>query len=335
MKPLLIDALHICMGGGLMILNHLVNNLVETDIDFVFLKDERCPKLESEDRIKNLLVLSSSHKTRKKFYKEHKNDYSKVLCFGNIPPTIKLTVPVYTYFHNVSLLKTPHDYPLKVKLLLRIKKTYLRRYVGNTDAWIVQTSYTADLVQRQLAQPSQLIYEYPFYQIPDGMNCEPKENRDDYVFIGEYTGAKGHEYLVEAWIKLSKCGFDKTLHLTVTDSAFCETIEKAKAVRANIVNHGHIGFDEVINLYNKSKATVYPSLNESLGLGIVEAVEAGCDVIGCNLPYIRSICTPSKIFIPRNADSIMAAILEYERYGGRTTRLKINDTISEFIEILK
>ena len=38
-KPILIDALHICMGGGLMILNHLIDNIVEADVDVVLLKD--------------------------------------------------------------------------------------------------------------------------------------------------------------------------------------------------------------------------------------------------------------------------------------------------------
>lgn len=334
-KPLLVDALHICMGGGLMILNHLVNNLVESGIDFVLLRDERCPQLESENKVNKVIVMSSAHKVRKQFYREHRHDYSKVLCFGNIPPTIKLDVPVFTYFHNVSLLKIPRDYPFKVKILLYLKKAYLRKYVDHTDSWIVQTSYTADLVQKQLARPKQLIYEYPFYRIPKGMNIIPKTTRQDYIFIGEYTGAKGHEYLLEAWVKLNRLGFDKTLHLTVTDSSFSKKIEEAVNTGVKIINHGHLDFSEIITLYNKSKATIYPSLNESLGLGIIEAVEAGCDVIGCNLPYIRSVCSPSKLFVPCDSDSIVSSVLDYEHHNSRATKLKIYDTISELLEFMK
>lgn len=333
-KPILIDALHINMGGGLMILNHLVNNLVAQMVDFVLLKDIRCPKLQSEDEIPHMETLSSDTKTRNDYYKAHRHDFRTVLCFGNIPPGIRLPVKVYTYLHNVNLLTIPHDYPLKHRVISFLKKHYIRHYSKNTDAWIVQTSYTAQLVRNHLASDKQPIFEFPFYYIPDSINRIPKHNRSDYVFIGEHTGAKGHEYLVEAWEKLSKLGIKRTLHLTVTEPQFVEVINVAISRGANICNHGKISFNDVVELYNKSKATVYPSLNESLGLGIVEALEAGCDVIGCDLPYVKSICEPSGIFKPRSSDSIVDAILDYENGGLEESKLTIRDMINDFINFL-
>lgn len=334
MKPVLVDALHICMGGGLMILDYLIDNLVEEGVDFVLLKDIRCPRLSSEDNIGRLVTMSSDNKSRNKYYRSHRYDFGSVLCFGNIPPCIRLDVPVHTYLHNVSLLKIPADYGMARRLKSYLKKKYIQYYARNTDTWIVQTSNTACLVRDNLARKGQKIEIYPFFRIPKNMDRTPIQNRTDYVFIGDHTCAKGHEYLVEAWEKLSEKGLNRTLHLTVSEPPFARVIESAVSRGANICNHGKIGFKEVIELYNKSKATVYPSLNESLGLGIVEALKAGCDVIGCDLPYMKSVCEPSVLFQPCSPDSIVEAVLAYENGNARESKLSIRDMVKDFIKYL-
>ncbi len=333
-KPILIDALHICMGGGLMILNHLINNLVRRKVNFVLLKDSRCPTLQSEDKVAKIEVLPATFKQRRNYYKEHRNDFRSVLCFGNIPPCIRLNAPVHTYLHNVSLLKIPSDYDIKHKVLSFLKKTVLKHYSKNTTDWIVQTSNTAELVARNLCRHRQGVLQYPFFYIPENINRTPRTQRTDYIFVGNYTNAKGHEYLVDAWIKLHSMGIDPILHLTVTDPAFIHYINAAKVVGVRIVNHGIIPFEQVLELYNVCKATVYPSLNESLGLGIVEAMAAGCDVIGCDLPYIHSVCIPSCQFEPCNSDSIVEAILRYENGNCVHTKPLIKDMVNEFIDFI-
>ncbi len=333
-RPILIDALHICMGGGLMILNHLVNKLVERDVNFVLLKDIRCPKLQAEDEVKNIEVLSPSFRSRYNYYKQHKDDFSSVLCFGNIPPFIKLDVPVHTYMHNVSLLKIPKDYSFKRRALSLLKKQVLKHYSKNTTDWIVQTSNTAALVKSELCLPNQKVLEYPFYFIPEELRESARIDRSDYVFVGDYTNAKGHEYLVDAWIALHRMGKDFTLHLTVSDPVFCRWIEAAQAEGVRIVNHGLIPFTEVIEIYKNAKATIYPSLNESLGLGIIEAMAAGCDVIGCDLPYLHCLCEPSGTFEPSNPQQIVDAVLKYENGECPTTKPLISDTINEFISYI-
>lgn len=335
MKPILIDALHICMGGGLMILNHLVNNLVERDVDFVLLKDERCPLLANEDRIKACITLPADRHTRKKYYQDNRNTFSCILCFGNIPPQIKMPVPVHTYLHNVSLLKIPKGYSIKKKILSIFKKQYLRYFSRYTDTWIVQTSNTATLVKQNLARNGQPILQYPFYYIPENINNTPHKLRSDYCFIGDYTSAKGHEYLVDAWVELAKKGIKPLLHLTVSKPIFLERIKSAQLEGARIINHGFVSFANVIKIYNQSKAVVYPSLNESLGLGIIEAAEAGCDIIGADLPYMHSVCSPSELFKPYSVSSIVDAIISYETTPHRPTILTIKDEVNSFITYLE
>lgn len=335
MKPILIDALHINMGGALMILNHLVDRLVAKDVNFVLLKDDRCPRLRSEDKVIKMEVMSCAESVRKRYYKAHRNDFKTILCLGNIPPAIKMPVPVHTYIHNVSLLEIPKDYPLKLKFISYLKRYYINLLSKNTDTWIVQTENTKNLVARYLRDICyRKIHIYPFYHIPLEINYISFENRKDYVFIGECTKAKGHEYLIEAWVRLARRGFDKCLHLTVDDADMCKVINDAIKAGANIINHGYGSFDKVIDYYNASKATVYPSLNESLGLGIIEALEAGCDVIGPDLPYIHSVVIPSTVFSPSNTDSIVDAVLRYEQSMTPRSKLLIHDMADELIDFL-
>lgn len=331
MKPILIDALRINMGGGLSLLNYLVSSLLNRNVDFILLKDYRCPRLDDEVKLKKMRIMSPDDKTRKEFYKKHGEEFHSVLCFGNVPPPMRINSKVFTYFHNVSLLKIPRDYPLKWKLSSLAKKFYIRHFVNNTDVWIVQTSNTANLLNKEIVKNRQPIEILPFYKLDENLRNWKPEKKTDYVFIGECTNAKGHKYLLEAWEKLHKMGIDRTLHFTVTDENFSKEIEIAKSKGVIVINHGHIPFDEVIELYHKSKATVYPSLNESLGLGIIEAMEAGCDVIGCDLPYIHSICNPSEVFEPKSPVSIVQSIVNYEKGNSPKSELKIYDMIDVLI----
>lgn len=334
MKPILIDALHINMGGAFMILNHLVDCLVARNVKFILLKDNRCPKLRSEDDIPQKIVMQATRRSRYEYYKNHRNDFSKILSLCNIPPTIKMPAPVFTYIHNVSLLKIPKTTTFKRRLKNHLKRAYIRHYAKNTDAWMVQTDNTANIVNKYINRRQLPVDIYPFYHIPKNINRTPVDERTDYVFIGEYTGAKGHEYLIEAWQILAKKGIFPVLHLTCNSQRVTPLIDLAKRDGARIDNHGFVSVEKVLELYNKSKATVYPSLNESLGLGIIEAASAGCDVIGCDLPYTHSVCKPSEMFSSCDAQSIADAVERYEKSDSPKTILLIKDQANELINKL-
>lgn len=335
MKPILIDALHIHMGGALMILNHLIDRLTSRNVDVVLLKDERCPELRSEYLIRKIHIMSCGEFERKRFYKSCRSDFSGVLCLGNIPPSIKLETFVATYIHNVSLFQVPRDYSISWKIKSILKRLYINYQSPNTDVWIVQTDNTQNIIRKYLNTHKPILI-YPFFYIPASINTPLSDTRRDYIFVGEHTYAKGHEYLIEAWVKLSKLQLDYTpkLHLTVASPSLLPLIKDAVASGANIENHGRIPFDDVVNLYKYSKATIYPSLNESLGLGIIEAAEAGCDVIGCDLPYMHSVCEPSETFKPCDSDSILAAVLKYELKNSSKTKLKIKDEVESLIDYM-
>lgn len=331
---ILLDSLYICKSGGLRLLQYLVAKLIDHNVDFILLADDRVTGLF--DYCDNVEYIRATLLSRRFIYQKLNKEITTVLCFGNIPPPFKLNIPVYTYFHNINLLKLSTDYSLPQKIMSGFKRQVLRSFKSNTDVWLVQTSNTAKELCDNLHEQNSRVMLMPFFDLPKELShLKRAEHGEDYVYISTYVPGKGHEELLEAWELLNHFGNDNTLHLTVPfTSPFIRIINRAQKKGVNVVNHGLISFEQVMALYKHSKAIVYPSHNESLGLGLVEAMEAGCDVIASDLPFIHSICKPSCTFTPRSPESIADAIMEYEKGGCTKTKIIIENMIDDLIGLL-
>lgn len=208
----------------------------------------------------------------------------------------------------------------------------------NTDKWIVQTTNTQEELHRHFKIEKDEILILPFFELEDDdSNAQVCHDKKDYVLIGNYNfGNRGHNELIEAWKILNDKGIHRTLHLTVDwqDAGFKAIEMKYNFEELGIVNHGFVDFKSVVDLYGRSKAIVYPSRNESLGLGLIEAVYYGCDVISADLPYTYSVCTPSEVFDPYSAQSIAAAIERYEAGNSSKSRLKIYNQINDLVSLI-
>ena len=333
---ILIDSLYINNSGGLRILEYLVAELQKRNVDFYLLADARC--YGHFDSCKHVSYMNASLWGRKNFYRTKINQFSAVLCFGNIPVPIKHSVPVYTYFHNINLLTLSEALNFREKITMWLKREVFRFYKKNTDLWLVQTTNTAAELCRYLSEKPNRVMMIPFYELPDGLQKLKNDNHgDDYAYVSYYTGAKGHEELLNAWILLYRQGMKRNLHLTVPFECkdFCDKIKQAQEEGVMVVNHGSIPFDKVMELYLHSKVIIYPSHNESLGLSIIEAITAGCDVIGADLPYLHSVCKPSQIFNPYSPESIKNAVLRYEEGSSSKSELLIHNKLGELIDLLQ
>ena len=332
---ILIDALYINNSGGLRLLQYLVNSLLRLRLDFYLLSDIRCNGIFKD--IQHVRYMKASMRNRKRFYQKEGQRFTKVLCFGNIPVPLKLEVPVYTYFHNINLLTLSEAHSFFILAKSWLKREVFKHYKKNTDYWLVQTSNTANELIKHLVETQERVKLMPFYELPKKISfLQGVIHGYDYVYISTYVPGKGHDELLEAWRILHQLGIDVKLHLTVPFEChtFIDRITRVQAEGVNVVNHGLIPFKQVIELYGQSKAIVYPSHNESLGLGIVEALEAGCDVIASDLPFAHSICKPSVTFNPFSPESIADAIIEYEKGGAPKSVLLINNQIDDLMNLL-
>lgn len=331
---LLIDALYINTSGGLELLKYLVTVLEQRNADCFYLFDKRC-SAEFKNIIENKKsILTASTKNRYRFYRENYNRFTKILCFANIPPLIKNSAVVYTYFHNINLLNTPKKLRLKTKILIKLKRFYILFLRNNTTYWIVQTENTKSALKKTMQNDNIIIL--PFFNV-DSVKQNETKARTDYIYVSNYTESKNHINLLRAWNILYDRGYKLTLHLTLQENTLPNKLKvllEKFLEYGTVINHGFVNKEQVNELYNKSKATIYPSFNESLGLGIVEAMHAGCDVIAADLPYIHSVCLPSGVFDPLDVDSIVNSVEKYEIGNSQKTIQTIDNKINELIELI-
>ena len=107
---LLIDAIYINNGGGKILLDYLISSLEASELDVFYLLDERIRYKHPKINNGKVFFLKANFLKRQKFYLENKSRFTKVLCFGNLPPNISLNAEVYTYFHQLIYLNIPKDF---------------------------------------------------------------------------------------------------------------------------------------------------------------------------------------------------------------------------------
>lgn len=332
---LLLDSVFINNSGGKILLDYLVKELENNIKDVFYLFDKRCENSFSEIPGNRKLFVKGSLISRHKFYKGNSDKFSKVLCFGNIPPTLKLEIPVFTYFHNVSLFYQPNIYSLKEKSLKKLKGKFIDFITGNTDFFLVQTDEVKKLLNSNVKSSFDKCLIFPFFDVKTKTYTERKGSRSGFVFISNGNSHKNHLNLLKAWEILGKRGLFPELHLTVTKnySQLVEKINEAISNGLQIYNHG---YTNPYNLYYRCKYIVYPSLCESFGLGLIEAVESGCDVIAADLPYVYEVVKPTATFNPYNslsiADSVEGVISNSK---SKKTELVVENQIQNLLELLK
>ena len=308
---ILVDALFINKGGGAVLLQYLIEKILAHPggNDFFFLLDPRFDK--PQNLTKNYTIIPNKLSDRIKFYKQHKNDYSKVFCFANTPPPVKLKVPVYTYSHNQKLLEAPKQKFKKSYWRLYLKYLVIKLYNNNTDYYIVQTPHMVEELLATGLKDAAHCLQIPFYDAEKYKGATiPFEQRpaDEFAFVSTPSPQKNYPTLLDAWEHLHSQGHTPALHITIDATAphLLTRIEEMKAKGIRIFNYSYIDPRE---LYFKYRYLVCPSVMESFGLPLIESVESGMKVLAPDMPYVYDVIKPSITFNPWDKTSIAAAVI--------------------------
>lgn len=329
---ILLDAVYINNSGGKVLLDYLVSEISSAGLDCFYLFDARCEGDYGFIAADRKIFMKASLMERHRFYRQRGKQFDKVFCFGNLPPTIRLKAKVFTYFHNVSLFSYPANYGFKEKTLKKIKGRLITFLSGNTDYFLVQTNEVKALLGQKGVKADKVIVA-PFYHVAP---CNGNGSRkDSFVFISNGNTHKNHKNLLQAWRLLAERSMFPELHLTVTGnySELINTIEADRSKGLKVVNHG---FVNAYDLYSQHKYLVYPSLCESFGLGLIEAVKCGCDVVAADLPYVFEVVDPTLVFDPMEPRSIANSIEQVLKGDQlKPTTLVVENKIKEIVDYLK
>ena len=333
---LLIDSLYINNSGGLVLLNYLIDEIELHGIPATYLIDSRNKTLYENIDADRIIRLEASLRSRHTFYNENQKKYFKVLCFGNIAPPFKLTVPhVYTYLHQLFYIDASHSKKRSLALVkFWLKQRYFKTLASHSNLFIVQSDHMADLLLERFKGKLK-VEVLPFYKI-DGFAESSKKKSKDFVYISNANPHKNHQILLDAWQIVNASEPETKLHLTVSKKMYPELSRKMDGLSSkNVINHGLIPKEEVRELLRENKYMVYPSLAESFGLVLIEAAEAKSVILAPDLPYVYSVIEPSITFDPCSAETIADAMLLALEGSYTETVLKTDNKIDQLLSLLK
>lgn len=333
---LLIDTIYINEGGGKVLLDYLIKKLENTEIECFYLFDSRVknnlPNIKSTNKVK---YLNPSLWKRLLFYRKHKTLFSKVFCMGNLPPNIKMNAEVYTYYHSPLYLKTPENFSTIERLKLSLKRLVLKKFSKNTNFWLVQTEFIKEKLQEKFSIDTSKVSLMPFYPPFEECNEQVVRENHSFLFVSNATVHKNHIRLIDAFCAFFDEHQTGKLILTI-DHGYDQVLNKIDKKMAQgypIINVGFLGRKELKRLYMSSQYLIFPSLAESFGLGLVEAINNGCKVIGADLAYTYAVCEPSIVFNPYKEVSIVEALKLAINQDIENSKSLMEDKIDDLIKL--
>jgi glycosyltransferase involved in cell wall biosynthesis len=267
-----------------------------------------------------------------------------VFCFGNIPPRRRLSAGrTVTYFQNahlVSQLDQRCRYGLRDRTRYYLLRKSIRKWQMNTDAWLFQTTCIGDAFQKEygLDSRSRII---PFFdeahlrQTCTGV--DPQANRNGFVYVSDDRPHKNHARLLKAWsILRERFAITPALHLTIPheNSRLVSSIEELNKSGLQIRNHGILPRQSVLELTARCEYVVFPSLLETIGLGLVEGCLLGCKVLVSNDPTYAEIIQPSGVFEPLSPQSIADCVVAAIKEPCPQPKIVLRNQIDELIALL-
>lgn len=332
---ILIDAVYINDSGGKVLLDYLIAEVEMSEKTTYYLLDKRVegnvPQIKALNKVE---YVTASLSARNKFYKKHRNNFSTVLCFGNLPPNISISATVYTYFHQLLFLSFPETMGFKDRLIYSLKIAILNHFKKNTDFWLVQSELIKNKLGRKYSLNNNKIVLLPFYP-PLRHDTALKKIPATYLYVSNGNPHKNHHRLIEAFSEFYAKHRRGTLTVTVSD-AFPDIISlivEKQHQGIPVINIGFVSREKLKDLYAVTEFLVFPSLSESFGLGLAEAIENGCKVIGADLPYTFAVCEPSLIFNPLHTESIVQA-LSLSLQETKQSVSKVKNEIDTLINLL-
>ena len=335
-RYILIDSVYINSGGGKEILNHIIKYILDRhDINkYFFLLDER---LELKNKQIDFLQIHANEKNRKNFYLSNKNNFNSIACMSNVPPPINIeNAPVSVYFHN-DLLLNPIKSNVGVLTILKnlLKKQYIKSKNKKKYSWIVQTKLMKTKLEKFLNIKNEKIKILPIIEIKKPI--KPNKKKNTFVYVSNFSNHKNHFKLFKAFIDVSKkLTTDIELNLTIDDEVFKKSFYYLikKPNNFKIINHGVINSLQIKKLYCFSEFLIFPSLNESFGMPLVEAVQNGCMVLASDLNYVNEVIRPSHSFDPNSILSISNSIQFVITNKIKKSKIIVENKIDTFVKYI-
>ncbi|MCU7842295.1 MAG: glycosyltransferase [Candidatus Thiodiazotropha sp. (ex Monitilora ramsayi)] len=315
-SKLIIYAPGIHTGGGYTLLRGLLASNKLRDIPSTLVLDARSQANALKPERAEIHTIHASPLARLKaelHLKQIVRPGDTLICLHSLPPLFRLQGRTICFHQNILLLGglSLKGYSLKTQLRLKIERLFGKFLRSRVDTYAVQTQSMKRALQAWHRRDPKIVI-CPF--VPDITPSAGSTNRKpeiDFVYIADGLPHKNHLNLLEAWKLMAHKGVKPSLCMTLTtrDSDLIAQIESlSREYGLNIENRSHLTTEEIADLYDSSRALIYPSLAESFGLPLIEAQRHGIPIIASELDFVRDVCQPAETFDPSSPLSIARAV---------------------------
>ena len=318
-----IHAVNVHQGGGRKLLEALLGTLDSNEHEYVLTLDDRMPLVFKESPKISVRSIRPSIIQRLMvevwlFRNARRGDC--VLCFGNLPPLFRLQARTSVFLQNRYLIDGVglRGFSIRVRLRINLERLWLRYAQLHADEYLVQTPSMRNLMNalcRGRVPLTVLTFAAGEGYVNLLGHLRINTVADAFTYVASGEPHKNHRQLIDAWCLLAQDNIYPRLTLTVDRNAFpelCRWIdEKAKLYKLAIHNLGSVSSDAIAEVYAESKALIYPSTFESLGLPLLEAQQMGIPILASELDYVRDVVDPVQTFNPYSAISIAKAVKRF------------------------
>ena len=323
---ILLDLIYVNSCGGINLARIILDYVSKKNspTKYTILLDKRNNHLKKDYNFK-IIILKNSEYERYFFYK--KNNFKKIFCFGNVPPPLNRSRKTFIYFHNELLLSTTKSDLSIIKKMTFLVKRYYIKFLNNNYKWLVQTELMKNKLIRGLGVKKTDVYVAPFFLNHKTINV--KRDYNSYIYPTSGSSHKNNKRLIDSFIEAAG-SINDNLNLKITiDKKNFKYRKLPKNLKIDFI--GKTRQNDLLKLYTKSKFLIFPSLKESFGLPLIEAVQCGCFTIVSNLDYSKEVINSSLVFNPLSTNSIKNAIIESIKSKNiKKPKILVNNSI-EFI----
>jgi glycosyltransferase involved in cell wall biosynthesis len=261
-----------------------------------------------------------------------------VFCFHGLPPLLPNVgrVVVFQQNRNYFGLNPLSQFSLKTRLRLAFERAVSKLFRHRVSEYVVQSlSMQRTLLhwygKVRIKRSMPLVRVLPFADsIPGPIPCADLKPEWDFVYVSDGEAHKNHRTLLEAWQLLAEEGLRPSLALTLSSRDEVlkrEVMGTSRRYGLRIHDLGQMSHEDVLALYSRSGALIFPSTSESFGLPLIEATQTGLPVLAPELDYVRDVCVPAQTFDPQSPVSIARAV---KRFLGQPDPIVQLHTPAEF-----
>lgn len=258
-----------------------------------------------------------------RFIKEHKIDLAEFPDSGALYLFVTKAIPVFVRLHNTEryFQRAVKKRRSRVLEIFENISFWQRIYIISVSEYVKEQFL--DYYRISVANKKRLTVIHNGIDVSVFSLRRPitERSRSRIVFAGTVKPIKGIQFLIKALCSVRKEMPALELHIYGNDSSVNGRSYMEQLLEENEVNgivdgvffHGAFSNERLADIYNDTFLCVFPSLGESFGLVVIEAMACGCIVINTSYGAGKELIVDGKdgfLVFPDNVDLLAEKIRE-------------------------